>query len=1154
MDRASFWKWFLVAALVLSLTAFILGWIGFGVPDWHKFQRYNNTIVEYYGLWAYCQEQSPLFDAICQRWPTAEKELFAGSRPSFIRTTEGLMTTGMVILSLGLFIGILAALLPLLAYLAAILALIAFIFLVVGLPIFGRQSSIYSRVRGDYSYTKRYGFWLMVPTIVLEFLAILFFAAAGFLYKKYGYGNIANSFNNKSHYLRDNNVYGGKQKLGLPSFLTGPSVIPAPVPIPYGVRPPYAIGGNRPPPNPYLTTQTMTEPSLLSQYLAQRVTPLYESAPIQLTSGSLLPQPTIARVVSGRGLNNVTPSYYRFGEPVGPQFTPIINYSDYSQEFQPIWISLSLISIIMFTVGGNSLVCIAVIRERHLQNTTNYFLTSLALTDCLVACLVMPLAVAVEFIGHFPFDSLTCNIWLTFDVCCCTSSIWHMRYVMSLNRYLTLRYPLKYGRNKRRSFVTYKIMIIWLISFAICLPLFILGLTDSSNVYNKETRACFAAHRIFKIYGSFVAFFIPLIIMIVTYALTMSALQQAHATKQQRTRRRKKIHAVVNLAAMAIKWKRAVNTVEILDEKNLSINLQHNIPSIEKRMSISEQRKRSSSLLSVGEPKKTIFISNHCLNESSQPISSLTHREKQLELSEEKSIHQSSNQRLYPITPNSLQAPTKRSNSCTPLLEVKNARRSRRRSSSVHTLLQIRRNSAEITKELAHLSAQLSASMTNDGIANKRLSLSIPNTYESNEHGTPTIDQLLAEISVNQPIIIPSSFLTVNPKRRRRSNSADIRLPITEFYARKESVPNLTIPDIPDLLVTSESSQNSSCNNLESLEHHSNIDTACQRIKDWITVTSSSTNLNHDHNSKLSTRCVSANNFTEHTPMLTGNKQHCSTLTNLQRHFPHIEQLYGQTSTLNSTFHPQQQQHQQQHLLVNDHVASVQNFATEKRASVCSLTSSLINSRFSRNNRPSTSSSIGSSSLQGTIRKVRPRLHDIVSQVSFQMVSLDTDDTSSCTSSFTHHSAHLKSVRLGPANSLPNNTFNKKRQRFKSLVKKSASNERKAMRVLLIIFCIFVILWTPFFVINLVSCFITEIHPVLASVATWLGYCSSCANPIIYTIFSRTFRQAFVNILTCRKTMNSHPSSQMFSPSAYSKSMSVGRKLSAMTKGQFDIR
>ena len=130
---------------------------------------------------------------------------------------------------------------------------------------------------------------------------------------------------------------------------------------------------------------------------------------------------------------------------------------------------------------------------------------------------------------------------------------------------------------------------------------------------------------------------------------------------------------------------------------------------------------------------------------------------------------QSSNQHLYPSTANNLQASTRRSHSCAPLLEVKNGRKNRRRSSSVHTLLQIRRNSAKISEELANLSAQLSASMTNNGSSSKRPSLSVPNTYGSGENETPTIAQLLAEASVNQPIMIPTSFLTVNPKRRRRS-------------------------------------------------------------------------------------------------------------------------------------------------------------------------------------------------------------------------------------------------------------------------------------------------------------------------------------------------------------------------------------------------
>jgi hypothetical protein len=132
-------------------------------------------------------------------------------------------------------------------------------------------------------------------------------------------------------------------------------------------------------------------------------------------------------------------------------------------------------------------------------------------------------------------------------------------------------------------------------------------------------------------------------------------------------------------------------------------------------------------------------------------------------------VKQSTNQRLDPSSLDTSQIHAKRSHSCTPLLNVENGRKDQRRSSSIHALLQIRRDSAKITEELANLSAQISASMNNDGSNSKRPSLSVPGTSGPNENVTPTIDQLLAESSVNQPIVIPTSFLTINPKKRGRS-------------------------------------------------------------------------------------------------------------------------------------------------------------------------------------------------------------------------------------------------------------------------------------------------------------------------------------------------------------------------------------------------
>ena len=52
--------------------------------------------------------------------------------------------------------------------------------------------------------------------------------------------------------------------------------------------------------------------------------------------------------------------------------------------------------LILAIIFGNVLVCLAVLRERTLQTTTNYLVVSLAVADLLVATLVMPWVVYLE--------------------------------------------------------------------------------------------------------------------------------------------------------------------------------------------------------------------------------------------------------------------------------------------------------------------------------------------------------------------------------------------------------------------------------------------------------------------------------------------------------------------------------------------------------------------------------------------------------------------------------------------------------------------------------------------------------------------------------------------------------------------------------------
>lgn len=88
------------------------------------------------------------------------------------------------------------------------------------------------------------------------------------------------------------------------------------------------------------------------------------------------------------------------------------------------------------------------------------------------------------------------------------------------------------------------------------------------------------------------------------------------------------------------------------------------------------------------------------------------------------------------------------------------------------------------------------------------------------------------------------------------------------------------------------------------------------------------------------------------------------------------------------------------------------------------------------------------------------------------------------------------------------------------LSKKTASNERKASKVLGIIFAVFVVLWTPFFTVNILTALCTPcqigITQEMMSAFLWMGYVASLANPIVYTMFNTAFRKAFYKIITCK--------------------------------------
>ncbi|CAL8294275.1 unnamed protein product [Lota lota] len=168
--------------------------------------------------------------------------------------------------------------------------------------------------------------------------------------------------------------------------------------------------------------------------------------------------------------------------------------------------------LILAIVFGNVLVCIAVLRERSLQTTTNYLVVSLAVADLLVATLVMPWAVYLEVVGGaWLFSRLYCNIFVTLDVMMCTASILNL-CAISIDRYTAVVLPVLYNTTQSsRTRVSLMIAAVWILAFAVSCPLlFGLNTTDDPTV-------CSISNPEFVIYSSVVSFYLPFIITLLVY-------------------------------------------------------------------------------------------------------------------------------------------------------------------------------------------------------------------------------------------------------------------------------------------------------------------------------------------------------------------------------------------------------------------------------------------------------------------------------------------------------------------------------------------------------------------------------------------------------------------------------------------------------------
>ncbi|KAM9694974.1 histamine H2 receptor [Trichechus inunguis] len=184
-----------------------------------------------------------------------------------------------------------------------------------------------------------------------------------------------------------------------------------------------------------------------------------------------------------------------------------------------ITISVILTVLILITIAGNVVVCLAVGLNRRLRSLTNCFIVSLAITDLLLGLLVLPFSAIYQLSYSWSFGQIFCNIYTSLDVMLCTASILNL-FMISLDRYCAVMDPLRYPVLVTPVRVTISLVFIWVISITLSFLSIHLGWNSRNKTVSSNHTISKCKVQVNEVYGlvdGLVTFYLPLLIMCITY-------------------------------------------------------------------------------------------------------------------------------------------------------------------------------------------------------------------------------------------------------------------------------------------------------------------------------------------------------------------------------------------------------------------------------------------------------------------------------------------------------------------------------------------------------------------------------------------------------------------------------------------------------------
>ena len=179
--------------------------------------------------------------------------------------------------------------------------------------------------------------------------------------------------------------------------------------------------------------------------------------------------------------------------------------------WEQVFIAIALAILIIGTIIGNSVVCIAVAMVKGLRTPYNLLIVSLAISDLLVALLVMPFCAMYQILGYWPLGGTVCALWTSLDVTLCTASILNL-CMISVDRYFVITRPFTYSVKRKSKHIAMMIAGVWITCAVISIPPLFGWKTE-----NPPNQCIISQHIGYQIYATVGAFYLPLFVMIVVY-------------------------------------------------------------------------------------------------------------------------------------------------------------------------------------------------------------------------------------------------------------------------------------------------------------------------------------------------------------------------------------------------------------------------------------------------------------------------------------------------------------------------------------------------------------------------------------------------------------------------------------------------------------